>query len=228
ATLFCLHPLHVESVAWVAERKDTLSTFFGLLSLLAYAAYVSKPSVPKYFLVALWLLLGLMTKPMLVSWPFVFLLLDYWPFRRVEWRSSRGMKQFIKDSLPLIREKLPLFCLTVPSMIVTYMAQAYGGAMGARPMSWRLANALVSYAKYLLLAFWPSNLAVLYPSTPEMAPLWQCAGALVLLSVITIVALQNATTRPYLIIGWLFFLGTLIPVIGLVRVGSQSMADRYT
>src|SRR5204862_992140 len=146
AALFALHPLHVESVAWAAERKDTLSTFFGLLCLLAYARYVETPSWKKYALVAAWLALGLMAKPMLVSWPFVLLLLDYWPLRRLEWRPGDRFKRFVKDWLPLVREKVPFFCLIVPSMVVTYLAQAQGGAVGGltnAPLSWRLADFLV-------------------------------------------------------------------------------------
>ena len=231
AALFALHPLHVESVAWAAERKDTLSTFFGLLCLLAYARYVEKPSRKRYALVAVWLALGLMAKPMLVSWPFVLLLLDYWPLRRLEWRPADGIKRFAKDWLPLVREKLPLFCLVAPSMVVTYIAQAHGGAVAgliAAPLSWRLANSLVSYAKYLLLTFWPAGLAIYYPSSHHAAPAWQWAAALILLGAITAVALRNARERSYLISGWLWFLGTLVPVIGLVRVGDQAMADRYT
>ncbi len=231
AALFALHPLHVESVAWAAERKDTLATFFGLLCLFAYARYVERPSWKKYALVAVWLALGLMAKPMLVSWPFVFLLLDYWPLRRLEWRPADGIKRFAKDWLPLVREKLPLFCLVVPSMVVTYIAQAHGGAVSGlvtAPLSWRLANSLVSYAKYLLLTFWPANLAVYYPSSHQAVPAWQWVGALLLLGTITAVALRNARERPYLIAGWFWFLGTLVPVIGLVRVGGQAMADRYT
>ncbi len=231
AALFALHPLHVESVAWVAERKDTLSTFFGLLCLLAYARYVAKPSWKKYALVAVWLALGLMAKPMLVTWPFVMLLLDYWPLRRVEWRPAEGIKRFAQDWLPLVREKLPLFCLVIPSMVVTYIAQAHGGAVGGlvnAPLSWRLANSLVSYAKYLLLSFWPTDLAIFYPASRQAAQAWQWAAALVLLGAITIVALRFARERSYLITGWLWFLGTLVPVIGLVRIGAQAMADRYT
>jgi protein O-mannosyl-transferase len=231
AALFALHPLHVESVAWAAERKDTLSTFFGLLCLLAYARYVEKPSRKKYGLVALWLALGLMAKSMLVTWPFVFLLLDYWPLRRLEWRPADGIKRFAKNLLPLVREKVPLFCLVASSMVVTYLAQAHGGAVGGlikAPLSWRLANALVSYAKYLLLTFWPTDLAIFYPASLEAARAWQWAGALVLLCTVTAVALRNARERPYLIGGWFWFLGTLVPVIGLVRIGGQAMADRYT
>jgi len=231
AALFALHPLHVESVAWAAERKDTLSTFFGLLCLLAYARYVEKPSRKKYALVAVWLGLGLMAKPMLVSWPFVLLLLDYWPLRRLQWRPADGIRRFAKEWLPLVREKLPLFCLVAPSMVVTHIAQVYGGAVAdliVAPLSWRLANSLVSYAKYLLLTFWPTDLAIYYPVLIHAVPAWQWAAALLLLGVITAVALRNAREPSYLISGWLWFLGTLVPVIGLVRVGAQAMADRYT
>src|SRR5204862_2595589 len=125
AALFALHPLHVESVAWASERKDTLSTFFGLLCLLAYARYVERPSAKQYVLVGSWMVLGLLVKPMLVSWPFVLLLLDYWPLCRVEWQPRDNLKRFANAWWPLIREKVPLFVLVVPSMIVTYIAQAH-------------------------------------------------------------------------------------------------------
>ena len=231
AALFALHPLHVESVAWAVERKDTLSTFFGLLSLLAYARYTEAASSKRYALVALWLGLGLMTKPMLVTWPFVLLLLDYWPLRRLEWQPADGIKRFGKAWVPLIREKLPLFCLVAASMVVTYLAQLYGGTVRAlvdASFPWRLANALASYAKYLLLTFWPSGLGVYYPLSPAGVPAWQLAVAVVLLLAITAIALREARRRPYLIMGWLWFLGTLVPVIGLVQVGvGPAMADRY-
>jgi len=231
AALFALHPLHVESVAWAAERKDTLATFFGLLCLLAYVRYVEKPSAKNYVLMAVWLALGLMAKPMLVSWPFVLLLLDYWPFRRVERRLADGSKRFAKGWLPLVREKLPLFCLVVPSMVVTYIAQAQSSAVSSlisAPLSWRLANSLVSYAKYLILTFWPRDLAIYYPFPHHATSIWQWAVAVIVLGVITVVAFRNALERSYLIVGWLWFLGTLVPVIGLVKVGDQAMADRYT
>ena len=231
AALFALHPLHVESVAWAAERKDTLSTFFGLLCLLAYVRYVKKPSRKRYALVAVWLALGLMAKPMLVSWPFVLLLLDYWPLRRLGWRPTDGIKRFAKDWLPLVREKLPLFCLVAPSMVVTYLAQTHWGAVSgliAVPLSWRLANSLVSYVKYLLLIFWPKDLAIYYPYSYHAPPAWQWIIALLLLGAITAAALRSARERSYLIVGWLWFLGTLVPVIGLVKVGNQALADRYT
>src|SRR5207249_9130323 len=150
AALFALHPLHVESVAWASERKDTLSTFFGLLSLIAYVRYAEAPSIRRYAWVAIMLALGLMAKPMLVTWPFVMLLLDYWPLRRLEWRSSDGLRRLGQAWMPLIREKLPLFCLVGASMVVTYIAQAHGGAVRGfvdAPLSLRLSNALVSYAK---------------------------------------------------------------------------------
>ena len=231
AALFALHPLHVESVAWAVERKDTLSTFFGLLSLLAYVRYTEAASSKRYALVALWLGLGLMTKPMLVTWPFVLLLLDYWPLRRLEWQPEDGIKRFGKAWVPLFREKLPLFCLVAASMVVTYLAQSYGGTVRAlvdASFPWRLVNALASYAKYLFLTFWPSGLGVYYPLSPAGVPAWQLAVAVVLLLAISAIALREARRRPYLITGWLWFLGTLVPVIGLVQVGvGPAMADRY-
>lgn len=230
AALFALHPLHVESVAWAAERKDTLSTFFGLLALLAYARYVELRSLGRYMVVVLCLSFGLMAKPMLVTWPFLLLLLDYWPLQRLRWQPGEGMKPFLKALLPLVREKVPLFCVVVASMIVTFLAQSHGGAVRGfvdAPLSLRLSNALVSYAKYLLLTFWPSGLGVYYPFSPEGVPAWQLAVALVLVAAITGVAFHQADNRAYLTAGWLWFLGTLIPVIGLVQVGGQSMADRY-
>ena len=231
AALFALHPLHVESVAWASERKDTLSTFFGLLCLLAYVRYVEKPSRWRYAFVAGWLALGLMAKTMLVSWPFLLLLLDYWPFRRLEWRPADGIKRFAKAWLPLLREKLPLFCLVAASMVLTYIAQVRWGAVADLSdvsLPWRLAHALVSYAKYLLLTFWPQGLAVYYPSSPQVAPAWQWGAALMVLGTITGVALRSARNRPYLIVGWLWFLGMLVPVIGLVRAGDQAIADHFT
>jgi tetratricopeptide (TPR) repeat protein len=230
AALFALHPLHVESVAWAIERKDTLSTFFGLLSLLAYARYAEAPSWKQYMLVALWLGLGLMAKPTLVTWPFVMLLLDYWPLRRLEWQPADGIGRFAKAGVPLFREKLPLFCLVAASMVVTYLAQSYAGTRAFVEASFlmRLSNALAAYAKYLLLTVWPSGLAVNYPLSPEGVLAWQLAAAVVLLLVITAIAIREARKRPYLITGWLWFLGTLVPVIGLVQVGGgRAMADRY-
>ncbi len=243
AALFALHPLHVESVAWASERKDTLSTFFGLLSLIAYVRYAEAPSIRRYAWVAITLALGLLAKPMLVTWPFVMLLLDYWPLgrfrsvasalrcRNVElqnrrtstWRGGSVVRS-------LIIEKIPLFALVAASAVVTSVAQSHGGAVRTFtefPIALRLSNALVSYAKYLLLAFWPNDLAVFYPFPKAGIPAWQIIGAALLLIGITAFCFFQRKIRPYLIVGWLWFLGTLVPVIGLVQVGGQTMADRY-
>jgi protein O-mannosyl-transferase len=230
AALFALHPLHVESVAWAAERKDTLSTFFGLLTLVAYARYVETPSWKRYALVAVALALGLMAKPMLVTWPFVLLLLDYWPLRRFQWQRATGPKGFVRALAPLVREKLPLFCLAAASMVITFIAQSHGGAVRTFvqvPVPLRLSNAVVSCAKYLSRTVWPWDLTVYYPFPRTGVPLWELVCAIVLLTVITVFVLRQARERPYLLMGWLWFVGTLIPVIGLVEVGGAAMADRY-
>src|SRR5437016_4561677 len=227
AALFALHPLHVESVAWASERKDTLSTFFGLLSLIAYVRYVEAPSSIRYVWTAITLALGLLAKPMLVTWPFVMLLLDYWPLGR--WQSAKS-KAKEKKLRKLILEKIPLFILVAASAVITLMAQSRGGAvrtLAHEPLALRLSNTLVSYAKYLLLTFWPNDLAVYYPLAPRGIPGWQIVGAAFLLIGITAFCFFQRKIRPYLILGWLWFLGTLVPVIGLVQVGGQTMADRY-
>jgi len=235
AALFALHPLHVESVAWAAERKDTLSTFFGLLSLIAYVRYAEAPSIRRYAWVAIMLALGLMAKPMLVTWPFVMLLLDYWPlgrFRGQGWdqRLPRASHSEAATARALVREKLPLFALVAASAVVTSVAQSHAGAVRTFtevPITLRLSNALVSYAKYLLFTFWPNDLAVFYPFPAAGIAAWQIIGAALLLFGITAFCLFQGKIRPYLIVGWLWFLGTLVPVIGLVQVGGQAMADRY-
>jgi protein O-mannosyl-transferase len=228
AALFALHPLHVESVAWAAERKDTLSTLFGLLSLISYTRYAEEHSRKWYAWTALTLALGLLAKPMLVTWPFLMLLLDYWPLHRLTRSMSR--KNGLVLIAPLLREKLPLFAITAASCAVTFVAQSHGGAVRTFtdiPIALRLLNALVSYAKYLLLTFWPHDLAVYYPFTAASIPFWQIIGAVFLLVGITAFCIFQRKARPYLIVGWLWFLGTLVPVIGLVQVGGQTMADRY-
>ena len=233
AALFALHPLHVESVAWASERKDTLSTLFGLLSLIAYVRYAERPSISRYAWVAVTLALGLLAKPMLVTWPFVMLLLDYWPLGRIRGQPARrslaeGGWLVVRD---LVIEKIPLFALVTASVIVTFLAQSHGGAVrtfAAAPVALRLSNALVSYAKYLLLTFWPHHLAVYYPLPPTGIPAWQIIGAAFLLIGITVFCISRPRMfSGYLIVGWLWFLGTLVPVIGLVQVGGQTMADRY-
>jgi protein O-mannosyl-transferase len=220
AFLFALHPLHVESVAWVAERKDVLSGFFFFSTLCAYLLYARRPGPLRYSLVFLLLCLGLMSKPMLVTLPFVLLLLDFWPLNR-----ARSDARF---PLSLIVEKLPLFALSVISSWVTWFAQSNGGAVAPfdkYPFGLRLENAIVAYAVYIAKTLWPSNLAVLYPY-PAL-PLWQVAFGALILAALSLAALLAWRRRPYLAVGWLWYLGTLVPVIGLVQVGSQSRADRY-
>jgi tetratricopeptide (TPR) repeat protein len=244
AALFALHPLHVESVAWAAELKDTLSTFFGLLSLIAYVRYAEGPSVRRYAWVAITLALGLLTKPMLVTWPFVMLLLDYWPLRRFvsvvgTSRCDVRIPPQRRDAVPTFRwsvvrglvvEKLPLFVLVTASAVVTTISASHNGAvrtLAREPMALRLSNALVSYANYFLRAFWPNDLAVYYPFPEAGIPAWQIIGAALFLIGITAFCFFQRKIRPYLIVGWLWFLGTLVPVIGLVQAGRQTMADRY-
>lgn len=227
AALFALHPLHVESVAWAAERKDTLSAFFGLLALVAYVRYAESPSQRRYALIALMLVLGLMSKSMLVTWPFVMLLLDYWPLQRWQGAKSKAQSGELRK---LIFEKIPFFTIAAASCVVTMLAQSFGGSVRTLreiPFALRLPNVLVSYAKYLLLAFWPHDLAVYYPFPAVDIPAWQVVGAALLLVAITAFCFFQRKTRPYLIVGWLWFLGTLVPVIGFVQVGLQAMADRY-
>ena len=228
AALFALHPLHVESVAWAAERKDTLSTFFGLLSLIAYVRYAEAPSIRRYAWTAITLALGLLAKPMLVTWPLVMLLLDYWPLRRFQKSEVRRQRSVVRG---LVIEKIPLFVLVAASAVVTSVAQSHAGAVRTFtdcPLTLRLSNALVSYAKYVLLAFWPNDLAVYYPFPGAGIPAWQIIGAaLMLIGITAFCVFQSRKHSGYLIVGWLWFLGTLVPVIGLVQVGGQTMADRY-
>jgi Tfp pilus assembly protein PilF len=223
AALFAIHPLHVESVAWVAERKDVLSTTFWLLTMLAYYWYTLKPETKRYALVCILFALGLMAKPMLVTLPIVLLLMDYWPLGRAKSLDSATIGR-------LIREKLPLFALTALSCVITFLAQRRGGAVGSLerfPFSLRVENALVSYVAYLGKMLWPRDMAVLYPF-PASVPAFAVFGAAIALVVITAVAVRNRAARPYLAAGWLWYLVTMIPVIGIVQVGNQAMADRYT
>jgi Tfp pilus assembly protein PilF len=237
AAFFAVHPLHVESVAWASERKDTLSTFFGLLSLIGYVRYAEAPSISRYAWVATTLALGLLAKPMLVTWPLVMLLLDYWPlgrFHRSDFRGQPAHRSLGVGGWSVVRglvvEKIPLFALVAASAVITFLAQSQGGAVRTftdAPITLRLSNALVSYAKYLLLTIWPNDLAVYYPFAWAGIPAWQMIGAAFLLIGITRFCFSQRKIRPYLIVGWLWFLGTLVPVIGLVQVGGQIMADRY-
>lgn len=225
AALFALHPINVETVAWVSERKNILSLLFFLLALGAYRWYAQKPRIGRYAVVALFYALGLMAKPQVITFPFVLLLWDYWPLRRMfasakEQTSSIPPQKFSW----LVLEKIPLLVLSLLSAIVTMAAQSSAGAMRYYPFAIRLANAIVSYVRYIGKAFWPSTLAVFYPH-PELSSA-SVAGALLLLLAITAFVIQQRTKR-YLAVGWLWFLGTLVPMIGVVQVGEQAMADRY-
>ncbi len=293
AALFALHPLHVESVAWVSERKDVLSTFFWMLTTAAYIQYVEHgtedgrrrtedgsffcgirhlPSAFRYLAVCIFFALGLMAKPMLVTLPFVLLLLDYWPLQRFEPKKSapaistevtrpvpankrkgksnrkqtHGSGQAVQALVrqekptdpkyqwalvrPLIMEKIPLLALAALSCIVTYFAQKKAGAVvsfAGIPLGVRIENGFVSYIIYIGKTIWPSDLAVFYPH-PGLRPLWQVMGAVLFLCAVTFAVIRTANRFPFLSVGWLWFTGTLVPVIGIVQVGDQAMADRYT
>jgi len=233
AALFALHPLHVESVAWVAERKDVLSTFFWMLTMWAYVRYTERPGVNRYIWVVILFALGLMAKPMVVTLPFVLLLMDFWPLGRLKLGSAdEGDDSSSKKSLDLhlIWEKIPLFVLVLFSCVMTFLSEDGGGSVRSFdqfPLSIRLPNALVSYVDYVGKMIWPEGLAAFYPQHESIA-LWKSAGAGVLLFLMSVMFIRAARSRPYLTTGWLWYVGTLIPVIGLVKVGDQSMADRYT
>jgi Tfp pilus assembly protein PilF len=224
AALFALHPLHVESVAWISERKDVLSTCFWILTMAAYFSYVQKPNTVRYVFVLVLFALGLMAKPMLVTLPFVLLLLDYWPLNRLD---SVDGRQFYH----LVREKIPFLILSAVSSVITFIVQKNAGAVQqfeVLPLAVRAPNAVVSYAKYILKMIWPTRLAVFYPHPGEKLPLGQVLMAAVSLVIITIFVIRFTKKYKYLSVGWFWYLGTLIPVIGLVQVGGQAMADRYT
>ena len=232
AFLFALHPLNVESVAWVAERKNVLCSFFFLLTLAACGWYVQKPDRRRYLLVAVLFVLGLASKPMVITLPFVLLLLDYWPLQRiVGW--TPVSETFPVEQFPvgkLVLEKLPLLALSAGSAIVTVIVQRMGGAMDSfrdYRISVRLANAVYSYALYVGKALWPTRLAALYPHPGDSLGLLRPALALAFLIAVSVWVWQQRATRRYLLVGWLCFLGMLVPVIGLVQVGTQAMADRY-
>jgi len=223
AGLFAWHPLHVQSVAWIAERKDVLSTFFGLLALLAYTRY-AKSNDRKWLVMAFFsFAFSLMAKPMLVTLPFVFLLTDFWPLKRTVSAGS--------ETRPLIGEKLPFFLLSGVSSIVTFIAQRNGGeVIPVEKLSLysRFTNAAVAYWGYLRKTFVPTDLAVIYPIGPRTSSLWLIATSLALLLTISILVICFRRSKPWLLVGWFWFLGMLVPVIGLVQVGNQEMADRYS
>ncbi len=231
AALFAVHPLHVESVAWVAERKDVLSTFFWLLATTAYLWYVRQRSPGRYLAVIGAFALGLMSKPMVVTLPCVFLLLDHWPLGRTRplASASQSGKGARSEWVPLVLEKLPLFALSALSAGLTWMAQSGSGAvLQGLPFQYRLANALVAYTGYLQKTVWPFKLAIFYPHPEDSLPAWQVLAATVFLASVTALVLWHRERRPSLVTGWFWYLGTLVPAIGLVQVGVQAMADRYT
>ncbi|MGV8058038.1 MAG: tetratricopeptide repeat protein [Smithellaceae bacterium] len=259
AALFALHPLRVESVAWAAERKDVLSMFFGLATLYAYALYVEKNKLSKYFLCLLLFALGLMAKPMLVTLPFVFVLLDYWPLgrwqkalatakvqaatsdrlekkkikqRKADYIQEKKISSPVINRSPLVRsllwEKVPFFVLGVVSSILTIWAQNKSIiSLQKLPFAERVNNAIVSYVAYLGKFFWPVDLAVFYPYSHSF-PIWQVSGAAAILLIISFAVFYFRRRAPFFLVGWLWYLGTLVPVIGLVQVGRQAIADRYT
>lgn len=232
AALFAVHPLHVESVAWISERKDVLSGLFWMLTMAAYVFYVERPGIWRYMLVFTCLALGLAAKPMLVTLPFVLLLMDYWPLQRgLQLPTSSAASLVSSPPLRLIlAEKIPLLALSLISSCITFMAQQQSEAMsfgGSLTIAQRLSSAIMSYAEYIFKAVWPTNLAVIYPYNEGWATLPVVVTASILL-IATLIIVMQARRLPYLTVGWLWFLGTLIPVIGLVQVGIQAMADRYT
>jgi len=269
AALFAVHPINVEPVVWVAERKTLLSMLFLLLALGAYQRYVSKPNALRYTLVAVLFALGLMSKPQVITFPCLLLLWDYWPLKRIAVRQKAALRSSLfafrqrssstlsgeqrkakseerlsgekrkanseqrtakEQWLRLVVEKLPLFCIAGASAAITMQAQGAGGSvlsLEAVPLSMRLSNAIVSYVRYIGKAFWPVRLAPMYPHPANLLRAWQVYVALLLLLAITVFVFDQRKRRGYLIVGWLWFLGTLVPMIGLVQVGRQAMADRY-
>lgn len=222
AALFALHPLHVESVAWIAERKDVLSTFLWMLTMHAWVSYVRRPGWGMYLCALGLFALGLTAKPMLVSLPLTLLLLDYWPLSRLGRKGEPVWK--------LVWEKAPFFALSGVSCIVTCIVQSSGAVVSLEKIGLgvRISNALVSYVAYLGKMFWPARLAAIYPHPMDTLAAWQVIGSALLLAAITVLVLRAARAHPFLAVGWLWYVITLVPVIGLVQVGLQSMADRYT
>lgn len=232
AGILALHPLHVESVAWVTERKDVLSTLFWMLTVWVYIGWVRQPSRIRYGGMLVLFALGLMAKPMVVTLPVTLLLLDFWPLRRVAPGTGPAQRTVW---MSLLREKLPLFAITLASSIAEFIAQRSFGAvgdLGTLPVLYRVGNALLSYVNYIGKMFWPANLSIFYAFPHGLSGWnmsgWAVAGAILTLTVVSLLAMRAASTRPYLVVGWLWYLVTLVPVIGLVQVGGQAMADRFT
>jgi tetratricopeptide (TPR) repeat protein len=235
AATFALHPLHVESVAWASERKDVLSTLFWILTMAAYLRYVERPEIKRYLLMILLFAIGLTAKQMLVTLPFVLLLLDYWPLGRLILKkhnpTTPGPVIAPVSVRRCILEKLPLFVLSLIAGLVVYCIQESAEMVKAAtyyPFTWRVGNALVTYVAYIKNMFWPAHLAIFYPHPCGGLPAWKIAAAALSIVFITTAVFRNLSRQPYLAVGWLWYLVTLLPVIGLVQVGLQSMADRYT
>jgi hypothetical protein len=236
AALFAVHPLHVESVAWVTERKDVLSTFFWLLATIAYVHYARRPAWRRYLGVVLLLALGLMAKPMLMTMPLTLLLLDFWPLRRLAGRAGPAEEKAAPAFAPapwwkLLAEKVPLLLLAAGSALVSLYAREEGGGLKSGDylgLPDRLAYAVNAYVVYLEKLFWPRDLALLYPLTPGGLPAGRVALAAGVLVLLTVAALALARRWPYLAVGWLWYLVTLLPVSGIVQLGSYALADRYT
>jgi Flp pilus assembly protein TadD len=229
AILFAVHPLHVESVAWIAERKDVLCAFFWIMSMWAYAGYVLHPNKKYYVLLIIFFVLGLMAKPMIVTLPFVLLLLDFWPLSRFQTKEDKFRMPGIQTVVKLVLEKIPLFILSAGSCVVTFFVQQHGGTVAsieALPFNVRVANAFVSYISYIQKMIYPVNLSIFYPQQK-----WSFVHVLLsglLLMGFSVLVVRMSRKFSYMFTGWFWYLGTLVPVIGLVQVGSQSMADRYT
>ena len=230
AALFSLHPLRVESVAWASERKDVLNLFFTVLCFYAYAFYVNEKKIARYVLCLLIFVLAVMSKPMAVTLPFVLLLLDYWPLHRWRKQCHENTKNGFSSAIQLIVEKIPFFCVSFAASAAAVWAQSKEGTVASLdyvPLMIRVPNAVVAYASYLGKLFWPVNLAVFYPYEP-LLPLWKILFSAAVILCITLMFMTYIKTKPFLFVGWFIYLGTLVPVIGLVQVGSQAMADRYT
>jgi hypothetical protein len=230
ALLFALHPLHVESVVWVAERKDVLSTLFWLLTMYAYVRYSGKPSLKRYLPVAVFFALGLMAKQMLVTLPVVLLLVDYWPLKRfIPGQGEYGAKP--NGMKLLLLEKVPLVVMSAAASLMILRAHASARALfdvDGESLLLHSGNAILSYVKYILKMFWPVDLALFYPFEPSAVSSFRIAGAVVLLAALTGLVVMKGNKRPYLVFGWFWYLVTLLPVIGFIRVGGQALADRYT
>ena len=230
AALFALHPMHVESVVWIAERKDMLSTFFMLLTMIAYSRYVRQRTIAAYGLVLLFCALGLMSKTMLVTLPLLLLLLDYYPLKRFDLGNPGTIEPVIlmKRLGWLFAEKIPLLLLAVATLSIAYQTQQDAMATGAiLSLKEKLINALIAYSHYMTKAIIPGNLGIFYPH-PAQWPVVELLKAMVILVAVTFFAVWHIRSRPYIIVGWLWFLGTLVPVIGLIQIGNQYMADRYS